>query len=118
MSGPSSSVPEAARDLLAVLERYGLHVGKLTGRWMDAELYHTVSVDLDAIRHACQRMPGLSSPWIGLLIAHAELMHELWQASSAPAGSPMTERHRLLAKLHEQLRLLQAQCTKLAGDSA
>jgi hypothetical protein len=118
MPGPSPSVPQAARDLLAVLERYGLHVGQLTGRWMDAELYHTVSLEIDAIRHGCQRLPGLSSPWIALLIAHAELMHALWQASSAPPGSPMTERHRLLAKLHGQLRQLEEQCMTLAGGPA
>jgi hypothetical protein len=118
MSEPSPSVPQAARDLLAVLERYGLHVGRLTGRWMDTELYHTVALEIDAIRHACQRLPGLSSPWVALLIAHAELMHALWQASGAPAGSPGTERHRLLAQVHEQLRRLEVQCMKLAGGPA
>lgn len=115
MSGTSPSEAQAARELQAVLERYGLHVGQLTGRWMDTELYHTVALEIDAIRHTCQVLPNLSSPWVALLIAHAELMHALWQASGAPPGSLDTERHRLLARLHEQLRRLQAQCERLAG---
>jgi len=108
-------VPPAAADLLAALERYARHVAQLTTRWMDAELYNTVSEDVDAVRRGCQSLPGLNSAWVGLLIAHAELMHALWQAASTPREAGAAERQRLLAKVQEDVRNLQALGMRLAG---
>lgn len=115
-SMPSTpTVPPAVDELLAALERYASHVAQLTGRWMDAELYHTVSQDVDAVRRGCQGLPGADSAWIALLIAHAELMHALWQASSQPAREGSVERGRLLAKVQGDVAALQGIAMRLAG---
>ena len=109
------SVPPAADALLAALERYALHVAQLTGRWSDAQLYHTVSEDVEAVRLGCNELPGLNSAWVTLLIAHAELMHALWQAGSNPGEAGAAERRRLLAKVQQDVRALQGAAMRLAG---
>jgi hypothetical protein len=108
------SAPQAVGAVLAALERYRLHVGQLTGPLVNPELYRTVSQDLDEVRRCCQPLPALSSGWIALLIAHAELMHSLWQATR-PAGPGKPERSKLLARVHENVDALQADCMRLQG---
>ena len=112
----TSSVPPAADALLAALERYALHVTQLTGRWSDAQLYHAVSEDVEAVRQGCHILPGLATAWITLLIAHAELMHALWQAGSQPGEAGAAERRRLLAKVQEDVRSVQAAAMRLAAS--
>lgn len=116
MSIPSDA--QAASDTLAALERYRLHVTKLTARWMDAELYHTVSLELDKVRHCCHALPQLSGAWVALLIAHAELVAGLWQTSDRPAVERQSDHQRLLGHLLECGDALQAQCMKLLAPGA
>ena len=108
------SVPPA-QELLAALERYALHVARLTGRWTDADLYNTVSQDVEAVRLACRPHPDLASAWVSLLIAHAELMHALWQAPGTPSEAGAADRQRLLARVQAEVRALQAMGMRLDG---
>jgi hypothetical protein len=112
MSAPQP-VPEAAGALLAALERYRLHAGRLAGRGADPDLYHEVALDLDEVRRCCQALPMLSARWVALLIAHAEWMHSLWQSGRTPAVEG--ERARLLAKVLDSAQALQSDCGGLAG---
>jgi hypothetical protein len=112
---PSTSSVPPPQQLLAAVERYALHVARLTGRWTDADLYNTVSQDVDAIRLACRLHPDLNSAWVSLLISHAELMHALWQAPGAPSEAGCSERGRLLAKVQADVRALQEWGMRLDG---
>lgn len=105
---PSTPSVPPAQELLAALERYALHVARLTGRWTDSALYNTVSQDADAVRLACRPHPDLACAWVSLLISHAELMHALWQAPGMPSEAGAAQRRRLLAKVQEEVRALQA----------
>jgi hypothetical protein len=109
------SPSKAASDALAAVERYRRHVRRLCTHWMDLELYHLVSHELEEVRRSCQQVPVLSGPWVAVLIAHAELMHALWQASGTPAASGQPTRERLLARVEQSLAGLEAACIKLAG---
>lgn len=108
------TVPPAADALLAALEHYGSRVTQLTTRWKDAELYHAVSQEVDTVRHACESLPGMEPAWVALLIAHAELMHALWQAPGDEAAA--AERQRLLARVQQEVRGLQAMAMRVAGS--
>jgi hypothetical protein len=110
MSASPNSAAQAAAETLAALDRYQLHVSQLAGRWLDAELYRTVSADLEAVRRCCQQLPALSAGWVSLLIAHAELMHALWQASKSNAKSGQPERQRLLDQVQERVRAIHTAC--------
>ena len=112
---PSTRSVPPARELLAALERYDLHVARLTGRWTDADLYNKVSQDVDAVRLACRPYPDLAAGWVSLLISHAELMHALWQAPGTPSEAGATDRQRLLAKVQAEVRALQAMGMRLDG---
>lgn len=111
---PSTPSVPPANALLAALERYALHATQLTARWMDAQLYSTVSEDMEAIRRACQAQPGLGAAWVSLLIAHAELMHALWQAPATPRDAGAADRERLLARVQDEVRTLRAAGLRLA----
>ena len=115
MSATSPSETQAANDTLAALERYRTHVTQLTGRWLDAELYHTVAQDLDAVRRCCRALPRLSGPWVALLIAHAELVHGLWQVSREVSPARTPEHDRLLARVQVSVEALTATCMNLAA---
>ena len=107
------SPSKAAGDALAAAEAYRRDVRELCTRWMDAELYHQVSQELEQVRRGCLGTPALSGPWVAVLIAHAELMHALWQASSTPPDSGQATRERLLQRLEDSLAALQAACMRL-----
>ena len=106
---------QAASDTLAALERYRLHVTKLTARWMDADLYHTVALDLEAVRRCCHGLPRLSGAWVALLIAHAELVAGLWHLSDRPATERRADHERLMQRLLQSADALQEQCMRLVG---
>ena len=114
MSGAPPSLPQPARDALAALERYQLHLRQLaTGP--DPEQYHRVSLAIQEVRHCCHAVPTLSAPWIALLIAHAELSQALWRAALPQGAPPLDERQRLLSQVLERVHALQAQCMELVG---
>lgn len=74
-----------AFQLAAALERYEQDVGALTRSWLDMDLYREVSEQVDQIRLYSASLPQLSVPWVELLIAHAELIHQMWRAQNARA---------------------------------
>ena len=51
----------------------------MVDRWLDMDLYHRVSDEVEEIRGYAAALPQLSVPWVELLIAHAELVHSLWR---------------------------------------
>lgn len=110
---PSTPSVPPAQALLAALERYALHVTRLTAQWTDADLYNTVSQDVDAVRLACRPYPDLASGWVSLLISHAELMHALWQAPRTSSEAGTTDRQRLLANVQADARALQVMGMRL-----
>ena len=112
MAAASTPTPQAAREALAALERYQLHVRQLVGNSLDMGVYHTVSVDIEQVRRSCQGVPHLSGPWVALLIAHAELMHALWRGSR-PAEPPSQERQDLLARTGDACMRMQDICMQL-----
>jgi hypothetical protein len=103
-----------AFQLAAALERYEQDVGVMMDTWLDMDLYRQVSEQVDQIRLYSAALPQLSVPWVELLIAHAELVHQMWRAENvrpAPAGDAITqarERHaQAVRRLHQGcLRLL------------
>ena len=115
MAGSSPTIQQPAREALAALERYQLHLRQLATRWVDAELYHHVSVDIQAVRRCCHETPALAAGWIALLIAHAELSQALWRAAH-PASAPQ-ERQRLLEQVFDAIAVLQRQCMDLLGPA-
>lgn len=101
---------QAAGDTLAAVERYQQHVRKLVDNWMDMELYHAVSGDVEQVRRCCQRLAPLSGPWVALLIAHAELVHGLWRSSQAGSTVTDAQRQKLLAVVDTRVQELRAAC--------
>lgn len=115
-----SAIPsdaQAASETLAALERYRQHVTKLTARWMDAELYHTVSLDLEDVRRCCHALPRVANTWVALLIAHAELVAGLWQLSNRPATERREDHERLLQRLLQCADALRDACMRQLGPS-
>jgi hypothetical protein len=111
MAAARTSTPQAASEALAALERYQLHVTRLAGNWLDMDLYHSVSADIEQVRRSCHGVPHLAGPWVNLLIAHAELMHALWRGSR-PGGSG-EQRQELLARTRAACLSLQDVCMQL-----
>jgi hypothetical protein len=85
----TSFPPQAAGETLAALERYQSHLRQLVAHWM------------------------VSGGWVGLLIAHAELAHALWDSSRAGSKVTAQERQRLLTQAEGRIQVLQALCMDL-----
>ena len=105
------SAPQAAGAALAALERYGVHMAQLATRRLDAELYHAVALDIEAVRLCCVDIPGTATAWTGLLIAHAEMIHGLWRASRGEEPDLPGQ----LARVQEHAGHVQAVCMRLAA---
>lgn len=113
MSGCECQAVQAAEDLDTWLATYEVHVRQLVSTWLDMDLYHTVSAEIDAIRAACGMLPELSVPWVALLVSHAELVHCLWRRGQ-PGHPPGTgdlqqllqEHLQCIARLAERSRRL------------
>lgn len=116
MAAARTPTPQAANEALAALERYQLHVTRLAGNWLDMDLYHAVSADIEQVRRSCHGVPHLAAAWINLLIAHAELMHALWRGSR-PGGAGAEERQELLARTRAAGLSLQDVCMQLLKAS-
>lgn len=112
MAGTPHSASQQASDTLAALESYQGQVRRLIARPHDAELYQAVSTAMDAVRGHCRELPGATGAWIGLLIAHAELVQALWRAADAAASA---EREQLLGQVVQRVRDLQRLCMDLLG---
>jgi hypothetical protein len=107
------SRPTAAH-VAALVEQYEEHVRRLVANRADLQLHARVADELDQIRRHCAGVPELSMPWVMLLIAHAELVHSLWQGrtAGAPAGADREHRLQNVVAPAPQLR---RSCLKLAA---
>lgn len=107
------STAAAARQVLEAVQQYQGRVRRLVSHFLDAELYHATSGDLEAVRNACAAVPALSAAWVALLIAHAEFVHGLWQ-STRPGNPPSAaDRQELLDQVLETAAALQRACMAL-----
>ena len=88
----SQALDAIAFQLVAALERYEAHTEVLLRAWPDMERYREVSGGIDTIRLYCAALPTLSVQFVGLLIAHAELIHCLWKKTNTPAAGNDVER--------------------------
>ena len=80
MSASSAPALDAiALQLTAALDQYDRDVGRMVDTWLDMELYHGVSEEIEEIRLYSAALPRISVQWVELLIAHAELVHCLWR---------------------------------------
>ncbi len=83
----------------ATLARYERHVRRLAATWLDMDLYHTVSAEVDDIGRTCTLMPDVRVSWVALLVSHAELVHSLWRtgepAAAEGAGSALALQEHL-----------------------
>lgn len=103
----------AAHELEAWLAEYEAHVRQLVVTWLDMDLYHTVSAEIDEIRNVCAAAPELSAPWVDLLVSHAELVYCLWRRGqpeqrpgSGEVRQHLREHLRCIARLAERCRRL------------
>ena len=71
-----------ALQLAAALDAYDRDAAAMVARWPDTELYRGLGEQLEKIRMYSNALPAAGVQWVELLIAHAELMHQLWQAQS------------------------------------
>ncbi len=108
------SMPTPANELLAALERYQRNVKQLAAHWRDAELHRIVSQHSEEIRRGCRALPAVSAQWVGLLIAHAELLQALWRSGDPRFPMTAADRERLLAAALEHVHELQQACMTLA----
>lgn len=107
------SIPTPANELLAALERYRRDVKQLAAHWQDAQLYRVVSQHSEEIRRCSRALPVVSAQWVGLLIAHAELLQALWRSSQPQSPVTGVERERLLAIVLGRAHELQERCMAL-----
>lgn len=108
-----SSPQAAASHALAALERYQAHLRKLSTQWMDLELYRRVGDELDQIRQGCRELPEVTLAWVDLLIAHAELVQNLWQSSRPGAPASAEGRRQLLDRVGARVAALQDKCMRV-----
>lgn len=83
----ASALDAIAFQLAAALDEYDEDVGRMVDTWLDMELYHRVSAEIEEIRGFSAALPQLSVPWVELLIAHAELVHSLWRLRFQEVGA-------------------------------
>lgn len=76
-----------ALQLAAALEKYEADTAAMVAAWPDMELYRGVSEQVETIRMYSSALPAASVQWVELLIAHADLVHLLWQTQYANPGT-------------------------------
>ena len=108
-----SSPQAAASHALAALERYQAHLRKLSASWMEMDLYRRLGDELDEVRQGCREVPELTHAWVELLIAHAELVQNLWQSARPGAPASAAGRQDLLARVGRNVTALQDKCLRL-----
>lgn len=108
------SMHAAATEVEAALDVYEHDVRKLVLTWLDMDLYHEVSAEIDAVRAACARMPELATSWVALLVSHADLVHCLWRSSQPGERVSREELQRRLEEHVDCLRELADRSRRLA----
>lgn len=102
-----------AFQLAAALESYERDVGALAASRLDMELYRQVSEQVDQIRVYTASLPQLGVPWVELLIAHAELIHQMWRAQNAGAAAGDPDFAPSLQRHGHAVRALHRACVRL-----
>jgi hypothetical protein len=105
-----------ASQLVNTLERYEADTDALVRGWPDMDRYRTVSEQIDQIRLYCTGLPTVSVQFVGLLIAHAELIHCLWKKTNSPAAS--NEIGSALDQHRNGIADLRAKAERLLGTPA
>jgi len=82
---PQPQLDAIALQLIAAVESYEREFERLLASWPDMEQYRAVSEGIDAVRLYAAALPSLSVQFVALLIAHAELVHALWQQTQGKA---------------------------------
>ena len=102
-----------AFQLAAALEKYDQDVARMVDTWLDMDLYHEVSEEIDQIRMYSAALPRLSVGWVELLIAHAELVHSLWRLRFQEDGADRTRLEEVHARHAECVEFLRVRCLRL-----
>ena len=103
-----------ALQLAAALDPYDRDAAAMVAGWPDMDLYRSVGEQVERIRMYSSSLPGAGVQWVELLIAHAELMHLLWQGQSGGTADGLAQvaarrdRHAacVLALRHRCLQLV------------
>lgn len=85
-------------QLVVSLDAYEADTARMVANWPDLDLYRSVSDQVEQIRMQASALPEARVQWVELLIAHAELVHLLWQAKYGD-GKVSTE-HTAKARGH------------------
>ena len=103
-----------AMQIAATLRSYERHIGQLASGPLDMDVYQAASLEIDQLRAWCGTLPQVSVPWIGLLIAHADLVYLLWRDVGKDASAAPEMRDRL--RVHRAAtRALLLRCQRLAN---
>lgn len=103
-----------ALQLAAALDPYDRDAAAMVAGWPDMDLYRSVGEQVEKIRMYSNALPAAGVQWVELLIAHAELMHLLWQGQSGGTADGLAQvaarrdRHAacVLALRHRCLQLV------------
>lgn len=98
-------------QLLTALDRYEEDMDLMVERWLDMDIYNTVSEEVETLRLYCTAVPPLSIPWVTLLIAHSDMVHTLWRNDQSRTKDEAT----LELKRHDHaacLEVLRKRCRR------
>jgi hypothetical protein len=68
-----------AFQLLGALRTYEESVDRMIAAWPDLDRYQEASEAVEEIRTYSAAVPEARVQWVELLVAHAELVHQLWR---------------------------------------
>jgi hypothetical protein len=117
---PASQSPLArttAIQTAAALARYERHVRRLASTWLDMDLYHVVSREVDEIRRSCALLPQTAVQCSELLISHAELIHALWREGQVVCNESCVDSTDLLQEHLACIDLLARRCLRVAASN-
>lgn len=107
-----------ALQLARALEDYEAATAAMVAAWPDMELYRSVSGQVERIRMYSGALPALSVQWVELLIAHAELVHLLWQTQYGKAATDSAQVTVRRERHSGCVRALRSRCLSLAGEAS
>jgi hypothetical protein len=112
----ASAIDAVALQLAAALEKYDADTAAMVARWPDMELYRNVSEQVEKIRMYSAAIPAASVHWVELLIAHAELVHLLWQTQYGKGGGEAGQVAARRDRHADCILALRNRCLRLAGE--
>lgn len=105
-----------ALQLAAALDPYDRDAAALVARWPDMALYRSVGEQVEKIRMYSSSLPSAGVQWVELLIAHAELLHLLWQVQSAGTAVEHAQVSALRERHADCVLALRQRCLGLVGE--